>query len=61
MSDLIPDGCIRVTVEDGEGPPEVAVVGPHDYVLLAVGDCHIANTQVHANGTHVLTVKGRRR
>lgn len=56
----IPEGCIRVTVEDGEGPPESVIVGPHDYVLIPVGNCYIANTTTHGNGTHVLTVKGRR-
>lgn len=56
----VPSGKIRVTVTDEDGNTETTDVGPHDYVLLCVGDCHLANTQSHANGTHVLTVKGRR-
>jgi len=56
----IPAGCVRITVEDDQGAPEVSIVGPDDYAVIAVGDCHVANLQAFGNGTHVLTVKGRR-
>lgn len=56
----VPPGKIRVTVTDEDGNTETADVGPHDYVLLTVGACELANTQAYANGTHVLTIKGRR-
>lgn len=56
----IPDGCVRVSVEDEECETEVSIVGPDDYAVIAVGDCHVANLQAFGNGTHVLTVKGRR-
>ena len=56
----IPEGCVRVTCEDGDGPAETAIVGPHDYILIPVGECRLDHVQKHGNGTHVLTVKGRR-
>lgn len=59
--DSVPTGCVRVTIEDEDGETETAIVGPHDYTLICVDDCHLSGTQAHANGTHVLTVKGRRR
>jgi hypothetical protein len=33
----------------------------NDYLIICAGRCYLAHTQAHANGTHVLTVKGRRR
>lgn len=52
---------LRVTVEDVEaGTTEVVEVPEDEYFILATGRCHVAHVQAHANGTHVLTVKGRR-
>ena len=53
--------AIKVTVtnpETGDVLGEATV--QDDYLLLVAGTCHLAGTQAHANGTHVLTVKGRR-
>ena len=45
---------IEVTVRDTEtGDIEVQVI-------VAAGECYVSNIQTYANGTHVLTVKGRR-
>jgi len=53
--------AIKVTVTD---PESGKVLGEatieNDYLLLVAGTCHLAGTQASANGTHVLTVKGRR-
>lgn len=54
---------IRVTVEDLDDPthePEVAEFD-NDYLLITAGSCYEHSTQLHGNGTHVITVKGRRR
>lgn len=52
--------AIRVTVEDLEtGATEKTVVPMHDYLILVTGDASLS-VNAHANGTHVLTVKGRR-
>ena len=29
----------------------------NDYMLICAGNRYVANTNVHANGTHVITVK----
>jgi hypothetical protein len=51
---------IRVTVEDlATGETETIEVRD-DYVILAAGTCHVAHVQAYANGTHILTIKGRR-
>lgn len=51
---------LHVTVRDEqEGTVEEVRIPDGEYFLLTVGDCHVANAQHHANGTHVLTVKGR--
>ena len=57
-----PEGSgIFVTVRDSvTGEEQTVEVPADDYVLIPVGKCHLANTAVHANGTHVLTLKGRR-
>lgn len=53
---------LRVTVVDIEtGDSDEAVVADGDYLIICTEPCHVAHTQAHANGTHVLTVKGRRR
>jgi len=31
-----------------------------DYMLITDGSCYLASAQTHANGTHVLVVKGRK-
>ena len=51
---------IRVTVEDlATGDTETIEV-MDDYVILAAGSCWVDHVQTYANGTHILTVKGRR-
>ena len=51
---------IRVTAEDLDtGESESRVIWD-DYNLVCAGSCYLANVQAHANGTHVLTIKGRR-
>lgn len=55
-----PDKGIRVTVVDLEtGAGESAVI-VDDYVITCAGSCYVAHIQTFANGTHVLTIKGRR-
>lgn len=52
---------IKVTAVDlvtGEGQSRVI---EDDYSLVCAGTAYLVSTQVHANGTHVLTVKGVRR
>lgn len=52
---------VRVTVVDEQtGDTETMVIPDGDYLLTVVDPCYLAHTQVHANGTHVLTIKGRR-
>lgn len=52
---------IFVTVRDSTtGEEETTEVPVDDYVLIPVGRCHLYSVAAHANGTHVLTVKGRR-
>ena len=49
---------LKVTVSDpttGEVLEEKVIYD--DYVLICAGHPYLAHTQVHANGTHVLTVK----
>lgn len=51
---------IEVTVRDTEtGDIEVQVI-VDDYAIVSAGECYVSNIQTYANGTHVLTVKGRR-
>jgi hypothetical protein len=55
-----PSPPIRVTVEDlATGETETVEI-MDDYVILAAGSCHVDHVQAYANGTHILTVKGRR-
>ena len=50
---------IEVTIRDTEtGESETATI-VNDYVVIVAGTCHVATTQRYANGTHVLTIKGR--
>jgi hypothetical protein len=49
---------LKITVSDastGEVLGEQVIYD--DYVLVCAGQPYLANTQCHANGTHVLTVK----
>lgn len=51
---------IRVTVVDLKtGESETAEIAD-DYILICAGSCQLTYTQTSANGTHVLTVKGRK-
>lgn len=50
---------IEVTIRDTEtGESETGIID-NDYILVVAGTCHVATTQAYANGTHVLTIKGR--
>jgi hypothetical protein len=51
---------IRVTVEDLETGDGESVVIADDYVVTTAGSCYVAHTQAYANGTHILTIKGRK-
>lgn len=53
------DPGFRITVEDlKKGTRDAVEVLPGDYVLLALGPCHLYHTQRFDNGTVVLTIKG---
>lgn len=50
---------IEVTVRDTEtGESETGVID-NDYILVTAGTCYQAHVNAHANGTHVITIKGR--
>lgn len=52
---------LEITVRDTEsGHSETATVPNNDYFIVCTGMCHVAGVTQHANGTHQLTVKGRR-
>lgn len=55
-----PPQGIRVTAFDPETGGENTVVIWDDYVLIRAGSCYVDHIQAHANGTHVITVKGRK-
>ena len=50
---------IRVAVTDLETGEVESVELWNDYFVVTAGSCHISHIQTHANGTHVLTIKGR--
>lgn len=51
---------VRFTAVDLEtGDTSTVDVEPGSYCIVAVEPCHVAHQQHHANGTTVLTVKGR--
>jgi hypothetical protein len=51
---------IEVTVRDPEtGDSETATI-TDDYVITTAGSCYVAHTAAHADGTHVITVRGRK-
>ena len=48
------DNVLVAHLDDGTavvGETEVSIVGPDDYAVIAVGDCHVANLQAFGNGT----------
>lgn len=52
---------IQVTCTDLDtGESETKVIRD-DYVLVCAGSCYRHHVQASANGTHVITVKGRRK
>lgn len=52
---------IRVTVTDlGTGDTEEAVI-TDDYVITCAGSAYVHHVQAYASGTHVITVKGRKK
>jgi len=49
---------VRVTAQTvGEDDAETVII-TDTYNLVVAGRCYLASAQVHANGTHVLTIKG---
>lgn len=50
---------IRVTVRDLETGEEESCEVADDYVLVCAGSAYVYHTNAHANGTHVITIKGR--
>jgi hypothetical protein len=52
---------IKVTVTDlGTSGSDEKVISD-DYVITCAGSCYVDHVQAYANGTHVITVKGRKR
>ena len=52
---------VKVTVTDPlTGESETAEL-VDDYVITCAGSCYVHHVQAYANGTHVITVKGRKR
>ena len=49
----------RVTAQDVATGDNDSIVIVNDYVCITDGTCHIAHVQSFANGTHILTIKGR--
>lgn len=52
--------AIEVTVRDTETDESQTATVENDYVLVCAGSCYQHHVQASANGTHVITVKGRR-
>lgn len=51
---------VKVTAEDLDtGETETKVVEEGDYNIIVVAPAYIDGVQTYANGTHVITVKGR--
>lgn len=51
---------LTVTAVDNEtGETNTVHVPDGDYLLICTNPCWLDGVQTHANGTHVLTVKGR--
>lgn len=52
---------IRVSCEDLEtGETGEVTIQPGNYLLIVASPCYLANEQHSANGTTVITLKGRR-
>lgn len=52
---------IRVAITDIEtGDTDTTEVADGDYLLITVDPCYEAHLNAHANGTHVVTIKGRK-
>ena len=52
---------IKVTATDIDtGDSEEATIS-NDYVVTCAGSAYVHHVQAYANGTHVITVKGRKR
>lgn len=52
--------AIRVTVTDTETGETESTEFDNDYLLIRAGSCYLDGVQAYANGTHVLTIKGRK-
>lgn len=51
---------LQVTVFDPEtGESSTGLVEPGNYIIICAAPCYLHSSQGHANGTTVLTVKGR--
>ncbi len=62
MSDETQAKGIRITVEYLEtGETETRDVPFGDYFIVTTEPAHVAHINTFANGTHVITVKGRTR
>ena len=51
---------VKVTVEDLETGEIQSLEIMDDYIIVVAGECYVSGTQVYANGTHQLTIKGRK-
>ena len=51
----------RVTAEDVETGEKETVEITDNYVLIREGSAYISSVVRHANGTHVITIKGCKR
>lgn len=49
---------VKVTAQDLESGESESVEISNNYVLTTAGTAYVASTVAHANGTHVITVKG---
>lgn len=52
---------VKVTVTDPEtGEVLAETIVRNDYTIIVAGTCYVDGISTYANGTHVLTVKGRK-
>jgi hypothetical protein len=51
---------IRVTVKDLVDDTERSQDFDDDYMIVTAGSCFVHHTAAYQNGTHVLTIKGRK-
>jgi hypothetical protein len=52
---------IEVTARDTASGESGTQTIADDYCLITAGTCEVTNVQIHANGTHVVTIKGVKR